>query len=103
MPAPKSLGFVVVAAAGTPQLISASQLLVGSIRIHARSSPSVANVGKVYIGQQGMNKGTGAGVYAIFDPETVENLQIGPLMDLALIYIDADNSGDGMLISYFDK
>lgn len=79
--------------------MSASPLL-SSGRVQPRSAPGTPNVGNVYIGNKGMNKSTGAGVYAVLSPEQVEGFPLRPAVDLAQTYLDADNSGDGVLIGY---
>jgi hypothetical protein len=96
---PQSLGFVTVPTPGTPVPLSASPLL-SSGRVQPRSAPGVVNVGNVYLGTKGMNKSTGAGVYAVLSPEQVEGFPLTPAVDLAQLYLDADNAGDGVLASY---
>lgn len=100
MPIPRSLGFITVPTPGTPVPLASSGLLVASARLQPRSAPTVVNVGNVYIGTQGMNKTTGSGVYAVLSPEQVEGFQLGPYVDVAQIFLDADNAGDGVLAAY---
>lgn len=100
MPLPASLGFKVVASAGTPVRLSSAPLTVASVRLQPLSAPGVENVGNVYIGTQNMNKTTGAGVYAILSPEQVEGFQFLGYVDLGQLWIDADNNGDGCLAGY---
>lgn len=100
MPLPRSLGFILVTSAGIPVRLASVQQMVSSVRLQPRTSPSSANVGNIYIGSQDMNKNTGAGVYGILSPEQVEGFQFPGFMDLAQIWIDADNSGDGVLVGY---
>jgi hypothetical protein len=98
---PQSLGFVIVPTPGTPVPLSVSPLLA-AIRIQARSAPASQNVGNVYIGTKGMNKSTGAGVYAVLGPEAVEPFPPhgGPWFDVGQLYLDADNANDGVVIGY---
>lgn len=98
---PQSLGFVTVPTPGTPVPLSATALNA-AIRVQARSAPGSQNVGNVYLGSKGMNKSTGAGVYAVLGPEDTGHFPPhgGPWFDLGQLYLDADNAGDGVLVAF---
>lgn len=109
MPSMHSLGLKTVVAAGTPvQLAAAAGTKVNSINIQPVKSggPYVANVGPIYVGLAGMNKATLAGVIYILSPTqvgaTVEprSYNLPYQDDLSNYWLDADNPGDGALISY---
>lgn len=100
----KSLGKIAVSSAGTPQAVSASQLLCQSISFQALSS----NTGKIYIGTQGMSKSTLVGVLAVLAVPTanllpgysVSSIPIGSV-NAAEIYLDADTSTEGVIVGYY--
>lgn len=102
----QSLGLVRVAAPGTPVHVSAASLLCDHVNIQPQKSlgPAVDNVGAIYVGLAGMNKGTGVGVLYVLKPGvpavTNATKTKGALTDNASNYwIDADNAGDGALCS----
>jgi hypothetical protein len=97
---PQSLGFITVRTPGTPVPLSATPLQLSSVRVQPRSAPGILNIGNVYLGARGMNRSTGAGVYAVLSPEQVEGFPLSPAVDLAQVYVDADNAGDGILGAY---
>lgn len=67
-----------------------------------------SNTGKVYIGTAGMNKSTGVEVIAILAipttnaiPSFTAALTISPNgLNLADLWFDVDNTGEGILLSY---
>lgn len=102
-----SLGLTTVTTAGTP----VSVVVPASIRppsCHAFIiTARPANTGKIFIGLSGLNKTTFAGVLAILPIPTVNDLPTfsaslsGPANALSLddLYLDADVSGDGVIIA----
>lgn len=99
-----SIGVVAVASAGTPQKLSASSLQVRHVRMTAckiSGGAFASNAGTVYIGKSTMNKTTGAGVYFKLAPEGVSSEDSpGDVYDLSQWYIDADTTGDGVLVGF---
>lgn len=91
---PQSLGFVTVASAGTPQKLSATPLQASGVRIQPRSAQGVINVGNIIL------KNSSGRIFAVLSPEQVQPFPLGDT-DLAQVYVDADNSGDGVLVSYW--
>jgi hypothetical protein len=109
---PRSLGKIEVATPGTPVPITTDTTLRATI---IRFSVFIGGTGKVYLGVQGMNKATGAGVIKEFWPTTVsgaiadELILEAPAMGsygffrLSDFYVDADIANEGLLVSYFVK
>lgn len=107
----KVFGPLVVATPGTP--VRASVLVTApdnpaSYKVHAvlmQARPS--NVGKVYIGMLGLNRATLAGVATVLAIPTANSLAafsvahtISPAgVDLSDLWLDADNAGDGVLLT----
>lgn len=105
-----ALGKITVPTPGSPVPLQAeaptglaSQTCHGYI-IQALST----NTGKIYIGDSTLNKATLAGVFCVLAIPT-NNLfpsfsssvgnAAGPAFNLATIYIDADNAGEGVVAS----
>ena len=105
----QSLGFVTVAAAGTPARLTANETTPSAqfgahsylVEVHPN------NTGNVYIGTATMNKATGVGVFAILPPPTANTypsfssniVEAAAGFALNNIYIDVDNNGEAALIS----
>lgn len=104
-----SLGKVTIASAGTPERVTknqtapTAQLLSHSYLVEALGT----NNGKIYIGSSTMDRSTLAGVYAILPPPTTNvfpsfsaTVAFLPLnFDMSQIYMDADTSDEGALVS----
>jgi hypothetical protein len=100
-----SLGLVIVTTAGTPVPVSATPLNCNAAYFTTvRASQSGQ---QMYVGVTGMNKSTLAGVMKVLEKPTAtaaDSFQMTPkkgkaLIDLSRVYIDADTSGDGILVS----
>lgn len=106
----QSFGKVTVSSAGTPVLASTNAPYPGpyttanSLMIEAWPS----NAGKIYIGvKANMNKSTGDGVIAILATPTSNSIPTFSVtvpyapaaVDASQIWIDADNSGDAVIVS----
>lgn len=109
----RSLGYVSVAAAGTPVRATNNETdpaaRIGAQAVLFQALP--ANAGPIYIGLAGMDKTTGVGVLAILpgptDPATGPFPSFSPAQPLSAaafnmadFYVDADNNDDGVVISY---
>lgn len=105
----KSLGKVTVTTAGTPVRATSTSTPAQSIMIQAFPT----NVGLAYVGLSGMNKATGAGVLAIIGkpsadevsvPSVSASIPLAPAgLNVADLYIDADDNGAGVIISYTEQ
>ena len=98
----QSLGFVTNSTPGTPVPLASSPVLVTGLRLQPRRSASVQNVGNIYIiTKSSGGKGVSATIFAVLFPEQVEGRDVVLLqdskLDLSQIYLDVDNSGDGVL------
>lgn len=106
-------GFVTVPTPGTP--VNAASNVQGyatkGVPCHGYLfQGKVGNVGKVYIGLRGFNKTTGVGLFHVLLPPTdiaspppsfSVALTIAPNgLNLAEVFIDADQANDGVLITY---
>lgn len=104
--APNGIGFVPVAAHGTPVQFTGVKTPVKAFRVTPLKTGGVANTGVVYIGKVGMVKATGVGVYAALratDPPL--NINIGDLAnadyyDLSNWYVDSETDADGVLVGF---
>ena len=103
---PRSLGKIAVAAPGTPVRVTSDT----SIRAHRiRFAVVVGETGRVWLGVEGMNKATGAGVVKEFWPTgagggVADELVIEPASgDLRLsdYYVDANTAGEGLIVAYW--
>lgn len=103
-----SLGKIVVAVAGTPVILTQNATAQSPKRCHSFLCEVLpTNIGKIYIGTKGMNKTTLVGVCAILPVPTANllpsfsaTLSYAPAaFEIASIYVDADNSGEGIVAS----
>lgn len=96
-----SLGRVVVPTPGTPVALPVPAR-TSAARLSFQAAP--ANTGSTYIGLQGMNKSTLAGVSRVlsatgtYEVSTEDNTDGIALSQLA---IDADVAGEALLVSYW--
>ena len=98
-----SLGRVAVTTSGTPVPLSSSTSAMVA-RVVLQTAPS--NTGKIYFGSKGLNKTTLAGVSRVL--ATVDSYEIATEdgtdgLSLAQLAIDADVSGEGVLVSYWTE
>lgn len=103
----KSIGLVTITTSGTPVRVSATRIGAQGFLIQGLST----NTGKIYVGSSAMVIATGVGVFAVIPApttgtlpsfsSTIVNAPAG--FNLADIYIDADNSGEKVLISYTEQ
>ena len=102
----RPLAAITVLVAGTPQQLSLNSVNCNAIYFQPFSS----NTGKIYVGRSNLNKSTLAGCLRVLLPPPATptfldswnpqgRTSMGP-MDLSTVYVDADNSGDGVLVSY---
>lgn len=96
--APRTLADVTVAAAGTRVALSATPLETENILIQAKRS----NAGNIFIGDSTVDATNGVsigpGEYLSFSADTEEDDTSYSVVDLAEIYIDAANNGDGVVL-----
>lgn len=98
-----SLGKITVSSAGTPVQATGTSTPVHSYLVQALST----NTGKIYIGNSTMSKTTLVGVFAVLAPPSTNLIPsfasavstIAARFDLSQVWVDADNSGEGVLIS----
>jgi phosphoheptose isomerase len=86
-----------IAAAGTPERLTASSTIVESAEIYARKDPATANTGNVFIGFSS----TGGQNYRVLEPGdsfTISSDEANDL-DLSLIYVDAANNDDAVVVT----
>ncbi len=98
-----SLGRIAVPAPGTPVALS-TNVRTQAARLLVQTAP--LNAGKTYFGVKGMNKTTLAGVSRILAPIDIYEVTTEDGMDgiaLAQLAIDADNVGEGLLVSYWTE
>ena len=103
---PRSLGKIAVSSPGTPVRVTSDT----SIRAHRiRFAVVIGETGRVFLGVEGMNKATGAGVVKEFWPtgagggvadELVLESASGELRP-SDYYIDANTAGEGLIITYW--
>ena len=100
-----------VTAAGTPEVLTTSDIVATRIWVQpmralsALGTSPVLNTGFVYLKTGTVAKGTGStDIILAVDPNALTAIPLESAMrdgwHLNRIYIDADNSGDGVLISY---
>jgi hypothetical protein len=100
------LGKIAVVAAGTPKQIVSVTTNANGIFIQALST----NAGKIYIGTSALVKATFVGVLRVLEipgatPAALDSwnpqsgVSVAPI-DLSTIFLDADVSGEGVLVSY---
>lgn len=104
---PQSLGIKTVAAAGTPvALIAAStqtkEFVVTPIK---SAAPRVANTGPVYLMANGGTRATAFAVIQPTDPpfRVPRERGSGGFFDLSQWFVDADTTGDGVLVGYLGE
>lgn len=101
-----SFGKKTVTVAGTPVQVTTTVTNLNTLYVQALSS----NSGKIYLGLAGIVKASLANVLRVLVPPPTTPLtldsfspgsgvSVGP-MDLSTIWLDSDNSGEGVLISY---
>jgi hypothetical protein len=103
---PRSLGKIAVPAPGTPVRVTSDT----TIRAHRiRFAVAIGETGRVFLGVQGMNKATGAGVVKEFWPtgagggvadELVIESAAGELRP-SDYYVDANSAGEGLIVAYW--
>ncbi|MCC6362996.1 MAG: hypothetical protein IT165_05695 [Bryobacterales bacterium] len=103
---PRSLGKVAVPSPGTPVRVTFDT----TIRAHRiRFAVAIGETGRVFLGVQGMNKATGAGVVKEFWPtgagggvadELVLESAAGDLRP-SDYYVDANTAGEGLIVAYW--
>lgn len=105
-----SLGFVTVTTAGTPVRCTINEsdptarVAAHSYLVEAKST----NTGAIYIGSASMNKSTGAGVYAVLPPPTLNIypsfssniVEAAAGFNMNEVYLDADVNGEKALVSF---
>jgi hypothetical protein len=109
----KTFGKVVVTTAGTPERVTKNEATPAA-RVGAQSvfiQAWHANLGKVFIGVSGMNKGTGAGVIATLPIPTTNIhpsfsgaiVEAPAGLNLADLFLDVDTSGEAAIVSYSEQ
>ena len=103
---PRSLGKIAVPSPGTPVRVTSDT----TIRAHRiRLAVAIGDTGRVFLGVQGMNKATGAGVVKEFWPtgagggvsdEFVIESAAGELRP-SDYYVDANSAGEGLIVAYW--
>lgn len=103
---PRSLGRIAVPTPGTPVRVT-SDTSIRACRI--RFAVVIGETGRVFLGLQGMNKATGAGVVKEFWPtgagggvadEFVVESASGDLRP-SDYYLDANTAGEGLIVAYW--
>ena len=104
-----SLGKITVVSAGTPVQVSPTSINCNTVFFQALAHQKGP---QIYVGFKDMDKKTLADVLQILEKTATplqrlldrwtitSSISLGPF-DLSLFYIDADTSGDGLLVSYF--
>ncbi len=98
-----SLGRIAVPTPGTPVLLS-TNVRTQVARLVIQTAPS--NAGKTYFGMKSLNKTSLAGVSRILAPSDFYEVTTEDGMDgiaLAQLAVDADNVGEGLLVSYWTE
>ena len=103
---PRSLEKIAVPTPGTPVRVT-SDTTIRANRI--RFAVAIGETGRVFLGVQGMNKATGAGVVKEFWPtgagggvadELVIESAAGELRP-SDYYVDANTAGEGLIVAYW--
>jgi hypothetical protein len=103
---PRSFGKIAVPTPGTPVRVTSDT----SIRAHRiRFAVVIGETGRVFLGVQGMSKASGTGVLFEFWPTSAgggvaDNLMIESVdgeLRPSDYYVDANVSGEGLLVSYW--
>lgn len=103
-----ALGKVSVTTPGTPVRLTANRA-DPTARVACQTvliQPLLGNTGSVYLGEQGMNKTTFAGVYAIVPTPAggfsnfALSIPLAPAaFDAAALFLDADTAAEGVLVT----
>ena len=103
---PRSFGKIAVSTPGTPVRVTSDT----AIRAHRmRFAVAIGEVGRVFLGVQGMTKAAGAGVVKEFWPtgagggvadELVIESAVGELRP-SDYYVDANAAGEGLIVAYW--
>lgn len=104
---PRSFGKIAVPTPGTPVRVTSDT----TIRAHRiRFAVAIGETGRVFLGVQGLTKGTGAGVLKEFWPtgagggvadELVIESAVGELGS-SDYYVDANAAGEGLIVAYWN-
>jgi hypothetical protein len=97
-----SLGNIAVPTPGTPVALSTGSSTAA--RLVIQTAP--ANTGRTYLGLTGMNKFTLDGVTRILaasDRYEVNTADGTDGISISQLVIDADNAGEGLLVSYWTE
>lgn len=103
----RALGKVTVTTAGTPVRVTATATRCQSIAVQAWP----ANAGKIWVGTSAsMNKTTGEGILAIIAipdaviPAASFSIPLSPAgLDASSLWIDADNNGEGCIVTIAEQ
>ena len=105
---PNSLGLIAVPNPGTPVRVTANTNLWAN---RIRFADVIGETGRKFLGVQGMNKGTSAGVLKEFWPTgsgggMADAYEIWAatehdLLRLSDYWIDANNAGEGLIVAYW--
>lgn len=103
------LGPILVPVPGVPRsVVDTLPAVTRGLKVYAALFQALStNTGKVYIGLATLNRGTLAGVAAVLPVPTANflpsfgiSLTIAPAgVDLASLYLDVDNGGEGALLT----
>jgi hypothetical protein len=102
----RSFGKVAVATPGTPVRVTSDTTIRAQ---QIRFAVAIGETGRVFLGVQGMNKATGAGVVKEFWPtgagggvadELVLESAAGELRP-SDYYVDANSAGEGLIVAYW--
>lgn len=85
----------VVAASGVAESFVADPVPVNYMAIQAKKATG-ANTGAVFIGTATVNKTSSQQIKLNPDDKYVMELPVGATIDLKTLFIDADNTGDGI-------
>lgn len=105
----KSLGLKTVASSGTPVRVSSTRIAAQSVMFQAWPG----NAGLCYVGLANMVIATGVGVLGVIGKPSTDEVSVPsasfsiPLapggINLADLYVDADDSGANILVSYTEQ
>lgn len=107
---PGAGGYVTVATPGTAVNLLAGKVAAqgqnfrcAAILLTAGKAPGTENTGRIYIGEQGMNKTTGAGVVLTLEPgetNSIAHTHSNNLLFPEQLWMDADTAADGARIAF---
>lgn len=84
-------------AAGTPERLIATELLVDSFEVHARKNPTTANTGAVYVGLSGV---AGENYRVLLAGETLTlTAPPGTKLNVQSFWIDAATNADAVTVT----